>query len=359
MKNIKLAILSLATPIAFLTLSSCVDTETLEPETTGKGLTPVVLNLTAPADAQTRADDGYKLRYTAKLYSGSNTQPNTEVVQRQEMIDGDVSERGVQNQMLFYVEPGSLYVIYVFADYIPETTEANATGLYKDYFYDTSSLPYGTYKMLSTPGNKNTNDVSDLFFNNDKYDCFGAAVELTDKKTDKEVSLNAELRRLVSKVRLVDKSQFSGSYDGKLSKIYYLCQYTLDPIKSKETGWNKVSSTKKIDLLKNVEFKGAEEQELLFFYTFASIATQSAEFPEIELTLTDHVNPALVNSIATGNIIVQRNHITTVKGKLLPGIPADDPNGDVEETRDGPIILNMSIANEDWINDLESDWKSN
>lgn len=353
MKSITLSLLSIA---ALLSLNSCVSTDILEPESSQDTEKRLVLNLTAPAEAATRAQDGYKLRYTAKLYSGNDGNANTLEVQRQELIDGETGPGGVENQLVFYVPEGYQYTIFVFADYIPESFEPKSTtGLYDDYFYDTAMDSKNVMKMLPTPGNKKINELSPSFFNNDFYDCFGGVAVLEEKKTSKEVRFDLELYRLVSKVRFVDTSSLSGSIDVKLASFKYLQGYTLRNNKNYETGGFLETYTFKnnLTIFRNKDFTGEEEQEILFFYTFASIG--STEKPGIELILTDYINQTEANSIYVDKIDVKRNHITTVKGNLLPGLAADDPNQDQDENKNGPIILNMTTSKEDWQKD-ETTW---
>ena len=356
MKLRRLSFINVASLIAIFSLTSCISTDTIEPEIC-PAETPVFLNLVAPSDAPTRADDGYKLRYTAKLYSGTDRQSNTVTVQRQELIEGEEGGAGIKNQMVFYVPQGSPYVIYVFADYIPANFERQSSnGLYKDYFYDTT-LDKNVVRMLSTPGNKNTYNVASSFFNNDRYDCFGGVAALEENKTAEKVEFNLTLHRLVSKVRLVDNSKFSGYYDGEIQSITYLSQYTLKKSLSDETGWAPKTSNSKLTIFNNQEFSSGEEKELFFFYTFATTGTVSPECPKLQMNITDHSEKTLATVISTGDIPVKRNQITTVKGKLLPGI-SDEPEENPSIEEEGPIILNLSSSNEEWAQE-ESTWQSN
>lgn len=349
----------LSASFAFISLfSSCVSTDVWEPQPSGDSENRVVLNLSAPDEIKTRADNGFKLRYVAKLYSGTDRESNNVTVQRQELVEGEKGEGGIENQMLFYVPVGSPYVIYVFADYIPSDYQKNpASGCYKDYFYDTT-IAKNTVKMLSTPDQKGTNNLSTSFFNNDNYDCFGGVAALEEDKTEKEETFNLELHRLVAKVRLEDNSQFSGNFDAEISNFTYLSQYTLKKEVSDESGWAPQTAPNTIKIFNNKEIPASDSKEIFFFYTFASPSTVADEKPKFEVNIKDHSETTLANLISTGYITVKRNHITTIKGKLLPGIMADEPGLDQEETRDGPIILNLSVTENPWNFD-EASWSAN
>ena len=360
MKNRRYFLLPVTAVMVMSFMNSCLSTDIMEPRSGEETGHKVVINLSAPEAVKTRAGhEGYKLRYVAKLYAGTDGAIDSSVEERQELIEGEKGSGGVENQLVFNVPQDNKYIIYVFADYIPENSQPTENGYYKDYFYNTTA-DKNVVVMMTNPGNKNSDAIiPESFFNNDNYDCFAGVAALEEKKTSKEVKLEVELHRIVSKIRLVDTSKFSGIFNGKSSSLTFFDRYTIKQNLKNETGWNKVNYNKSLTLFDKKNFLGDEEQELFFFYSFASIDTSSPlEKPQIQFSVTDYVEITSTLSVSTGYIEVRRNCITTVKGRLLPGLTAEDPSLGQEETRDGPIILDMSTSKEDWEN-METTWTSN
>lgn len=348
MKNVFKSLLS-ATLI--ITLNSCISTTTLEPEPTDNGKTSLVFNLLDDKNEDTRAvnHEGYKLRYVAKLYSGRPTNiTQSAEPQRKEIIDGDISELGNKNQLIFDVERGNYYTLFVFADYIPVESQYNSDkGGYEDYFYNTDvDGSRDAIQMLSYPGDKSSIkdtqivNLSPNFFNNDNYDCFGGVIATDKPKTEEKIELNLQLYRMVSKVRFVDVTKMSGKLDAVVNSFGYLSRFTLDEKEKNPAGWLKVNLNSTYQkILTQKEFSGAEEQEMFYFYTFAPAGSNSNNYPSINFTLSDGVNETKTYNVES--IPVKRNQITTVKGYLFPGYVAP------EEPGDGPLILNSSLGDSD------------
>lgn len=342
-----LSLLSVASILGLFSLTSCVSTDTMEPEIKSDSSKKLILNFSTPEALTTRATDGYKLRLSAKLYSGSLSNLDGRIEKREELIYGEKGNGDVVNQVVFDVPTGYNYSILVFADYIPSSFQPDASGRYNDYFYDTSRYK-DAVTMLATPGNKNTEDADITFFNNDNYDCFSAKQYLEIKNAE-EVVFNLELKRAVAKVRLVDNSKNSGDYDLKINNINYLKSFNLI---NDRGGYNSVKSSKALTLFTQKSFTGVDEQELAFFYTFASESTTAVEYPQVTLTIDDQNGNN--NSLQAKNIDVKRNYITTVKGGFLPDSnPKDDP-GTGDNTKEGPIYVNMAISTDSWQNQTSS-----
>lgn len=357
MKSLKITFLSLIFTLGLFSLSSCISTDTIEPEITKEGDKKIVLNLKAPAEVYTRADENnYSLRYVAKLYIGSSSSNVTteQDSQRQEIID-EGFEKGSNKQMVFYVPQGFKYTIFVFADYIPKNSKADENGFYEDYFYDTQYNKKAV-RMLPSPGDKTSIKNSDIitlspsFFNNDNYDCFGGAVSTEKEKTEAEITLDLELYRLVSKVRFVDISKLSGEHSLSLLQFNYFSEFIIETDPEDAWGGSNIKYNKSLTL-PDKNFNGSDEQEILFYYTFSSEGSNNSI--GINFNISDQLGSS--REIKLSEIPVKRNHITTIKGNLLPNLESDDPG---DENGEGPIILNVSKSSEDWKNQ-ESTWGSN
>ena len=356
MKNLSTGLLALS---ALLALNSCVSTTTLEPEPAENGKTSLVFNLLPDEEAATRADnhDGYKLRYIATLYSGRPTNITQSVTpQRKEIIDGEISSLGNKNQIIFDVEQGNYYTLYVFADYIPVSYQYDEEKEgYNDYFFNTN-LTRGVVEMLPYPGNTSSikdNQIIELssnFFNNDNYDCFGGVVVTDKAKTEEKIELNITLYRMVAKVRFEDITEMSGNLDAVVNSFGYVCRFNIEEENKNPTGFLKVSTNSiYLKLFTQKDFTGAEKQEMFYFYSFATSGNSLT--PNINFTLSDGSDES--KDIDVKAIPVKRNQITTVRGYLFPGyIPPEEPG-------DGPLILNTShVDPESWSNDT-SLWPSN
>lgn len=350
MKDLRLYLLAAPIIGGMLSLSSCVNTETVEPEITGNDTRHIVLNLSAPEDVSTRASSDYKLRYVAKLFNGSKSSLNSTLPHvRQELIEGEQGLAGVENQMVFEVPANNNYVVFVFADYIPQNSQRSEEGFYNDYYFDTKNYNTGV-SMLATPGNSKTDNVALEFFNNDNYECFAASEEV-GYKTEDRVDLNLKLKRIVAKVRFVDTSKIEGDYDIDLASTTYIREYDM----IKEHGYTPITKTTKFSIASPMTFTTADEQELLYFYTFASNA--SDQTPALAFFLTDKSGsePNTYKVEAT-KIPVESNKITTVKGKFVEGLfPSSEP--DYDPTK-GYIYLNLSLDGTDWVSQ-DSEWSSN
>lgn len=348
----------LASPLlgGMMLLTSCVDTRIIEPETPLiDNSSKIVLNLSAPEDATTRATDGFKLRFVAKIFNGSESNLNdTYYKARQELVQGEAGPAGKIDQMVFDVEANQNYIIYVFADYIPVDSKPSEEGYYEDYYYDTRNSGNTGVTLMSTPKQLSNQAVPASFFNNDNYDCF-AGTENIGKKGEDAIYRTITLERIVSKVRFVDSTKIKGDISTNVSKITYLNNYDL----RNQGGGNKASNSESINL-GSVNFKEGEENEILYFYTFSSKITDGSQSPGLTLTLTDpskDISDGSTNTttITVDKISVQKNFITTVKGNFLheiypPVVPEEDPHK-------GAIFLDVLVSEKPWEN-LSSEWTS-
>lgn len=299
-------------------LSSCVSTEIIEPESDVKETDELILNLSAPADVSTRASEGYKLRYIAKIFRGNSSNTFGEPLQRKEIIDGEVAD----NKIVFKVDPNYNYTLMVFADYIPSTTQANSQGLYADYFYNTSQYPKAS--MIRTTPGKDSETVSADFFNNDNYDSFFGRHTLY--KDEKEVIVNMTLKRTTAKVIFRETSSNTGEGQVKVTNLKYgnIFQWDVE-----DAGVNQYPS---LNLsLGTSSTISDEDKDLFYFYTLADSNTTGLA---LNFTFTITGGDPLTYTIP--NIPVTANHRTIVKGAFLPD-PQSEP-----DPLEGDIILNLS-----------------
>ncbi|MCH5239203.1 MAG: hypothetical protein J1F38_03185 [Muribaculaceae bacterium] len=333
MKKIKTGLLTIGL-MALGLLSSCVETEVVDPAKGESEETTLILNLSRPASIETRADvSQYKLRYVAKLFAAATDQGIDSPLQRKEIAGDDKSENGESDQIIFKVDAGKSYVILVFADYIPKESTADGNGYYKDYFYNTdvARLPKNIQMNLS-PG-KSISDgnetISQEFFNNDNYDCFYGKTEFFDKESAEKV-INLTLKRQAAKVILRDKGSESGDLSVSISKATVGYQHEM--VNSKATTYSfNVNAT----ITKSLT---AADRDLLYFYTLS-------EETGNQLAMNLKVNNG--DPITINNIPVKRNYQTIVKGTFLE-VASDDSQGQGGETtptKDGNIILNLTTDN--------------
>lgn len=338
-------------------LSGCVTTDTLEPDLNEPAGNQIVLNL-APDEIPTRASDhsGHKLRYVAKLYSGSANNVNTKVFIRQELIDGQPGNKGKTNQMVFEVDPGTTYTIFVFADYIPESATLSG-DTYGDYYYDTNTYK-DAVRMLSTPGKTNTDKFTSEFFNNDNYDCF--AITHTFSKTEKNIVLNDKLKRMVSKVRYVDNSTNNGSYTIGVKKLgYYSDLDFVNYIAKSNSSFDSDPGFTEVEVSKSKTFNSADK-EVVFFYTFTT-KPETNRNESVYMTFTTTPSSGGKQTFTTKDIAVKRNFITTVNGAFLTedtGYQGGNGGGEAETPpldEDGPVYLNLGVETTEW-NNQSSSW---
>lgn len=343
--NIKVILFGLFS-LVLLTLSSCVSTEIIEPEPDAVENNEIVLNLSAPSDAKTRADKGYYLRYVAKLFpviNGSDRLQGEMV--RAEIIESDDSE---DNKIVFKVEPGKRYQIMVFADYIP-SKEKDENNNYQDYFYNTSATDGSITLNHPAGSSSSTNTLTADFFNNDNYDCFSYCSDVFTKYQEKK-EIQCVLERAVAKVQLKDNS----NYPGTLKDITFT---TLKIFQEFRQPTNMAVGAKSFlnKSFEASELKPTENGTVFYFYTFASKKSNASPF-YINLGFTTSIEENSTPLIISEQTIqVAKNYITTVSGTLLTQVQSsapDDPTLDDEKN----IVLDLSTS-QDWANDLSVEVK--
>lgn len=358
MKRIKLATLFSCASLLTAGLTSCVSTETLEPSSQTNDMERIVLNLTADHEENTRAEvnhEGYKLRYSAILYNTSfNNLAQATRKERQEILEGDKSSEGEENQIIFHAPKGT-YTIIVYADYIPESYD-KIEGEYGDYFYDTHT-DRDRVKILRTPGNNTTEDVSNDFFNNDNYDFFCTVIGDIVKGEEK-VTKSTTLNRSVAKVRVVDTSDFSGVYSLEINNLSSNVFYRLSTSAAYEGFGKPDKNNYEWKTERNQQLDDNGEKELFFYY---STAIKNAN-KDSDNTMNLKVKCTKENGEKGENyekifdnltIPVQKNYITTIKGKFLP---SSQPEPEPEIPEGDYIVVNIeSITNSAWENTTQ-DW---
>lgn len=365
MKSIKSLGMSLVFAASFA-FSSCMVTDTIDYDISEQTGSKVILNL-SPAETETRATanhDGHKLRYTAILMRGSKSNTNTTVYIRKELIDGETGDEGKQNHLVFDVDPDVTYTLEVFADYIPQNaTLQNASfsdktyQTYGDYYYDTSSTR-DVVKMMPTPQNKSTHKVAPEFFNNDNYDCFAMVQEF--KKTEKNVVINSKLKRIVAKVRYIDKSSNNGTYNVGVSQLGFNNQYVFVNDMSSNAYETSESTFSEIQVATSKQINSANDKEVVSFYTFTTYPEANLD-EKVFLTFSTSPSSGEKKSFSTKDIIIKRNNITTVTGEFLSEDKGsqggtDNPNEDFPSLdAEGPVHLYLGIETDEW-NSSSSSW---
>lgn len=306
-------------------LASCVSTDTLEPSVSEADSNYIVLSVSSPPDVSTRAGTGYKLRYTAKIFTGaSSSNWGSTPIDRQEIIEGESSD----NKIVFKVDPDNSYTVMVFADYIPSDFKADESGHYPDYFYNTTNSKRSTVR--TTPGS-DEEKVSAEFFNNDNYDCF--YVQESVVKKEKEVNLDLTLKRVTSQVIFREKSENKGIGNVSVSKLGYRKHFdwgtmnTFDPI-APNTDLGTISLPKDIII--------DEDKDLFYFYSLAETG-EGKRYVSVEFTVNREGCDSKTFTIK--EIPVRSNHRTIVKGEYLPvpEVAGEDP---IDNS--GDIILNLT-----------------
>lgn len=308
-------------------LSACMSTEVIEPKESSQEVNEIVLSIKTPQEVLTRADNGYKLRYIAKIIKGSNTSAwgNTTPLDRQEIIDGESN-----NQIIFKVPAGENYGILVFADYIPADYQRGTNGLYKDHFYNTTNSSKVAI-IRTTPGS-DKETVSADFFNNDNYDAFYGIKTL--RKEIEEVVVDMTLVRTTAKVIFRENTN-TGTGNITLTKLGVQRQFYLD------SGTCAFASSTSINVaLPNASVVDDDNKDLFFFYTLADTPspnqTVSTEFKVINNAISS--DPFTITKIP-----VKANYKTIVTSAFL----SEEETPKEDETKAGDIILNLS-ANYDW-----------
>ena len=305
-------------------LTSCVSTETLEPGNMATSTQEIVLNINTPSEAKTRGA-GYKLRYSAKIYEGTQNIWN-KPLERQEIIDGESD-----NQIIFKVPANSNYGILVFADYIPEDSQPNSEGLYADYFYDTTSNSKIS-QMRTTPGSANSTVSSD-FFNNDYYDAFFGSETFLKGVEEKIVDMT--LNRTTAKIIFRDNSDLYGDCSISLNTVSVFNQFYQDD----NTIFSSPTTVQTNGITFSQSFpENTENKDLFFFYTLAE-DTNVTHKVKSSFTVTNNGVQSDVFTIS--DIPVKANYKTIVTGKFLTEDSSDNPGGE-EEPQEGDIILNLT-----------------
>lgn len=314
---------------AVILMNSCVSTDLVEPsDEAASTAKEIVLNLSAPAEAATRADNGYKLRYVATIYRGKNANSWGNALDRREIIDGENS-----NRIVFQVDPKDDYAILVFADYIPKDTEPGANGRYADYFYNTNRMEKTVY-IRTTPGSDKTT-VSPDFFNNPNYDAFFGQRQLY--KDEAEVTVNLTLKRVTAQVVFRDNSEETGDCGIVVNKLGYRNMYTLDNSMSSDPvgadnnlGNIALQQTATID---------SQNKDLFYFYTLADLQT-GQRYVSTQFKISKDGNETDPYSVM--EIPVKSNYRTIVSGKFVPEDTSTSPPIEDPSTKVGDIILNLS-----------------
>lgn len=326
--------------ICLLFLASCVSNETLSPGRTVEESDEIILNLSTPIDAKTRAEEGYYLRYVAKIFqitTGTDFSANS--MQRADILNNN--DNPEENKIVFKVDPNKKYVIFVFADYIKDNFKKSDDS-YPDHFYDTSANN-GTITIKTTPGS-NSDKLSAEFFNNDNYDCFN--VYDTIHKTTLKKELNLKLTRAVAKVQWKDNSENPGKIKNFKFSFFNVGKALFQPTNAimGVKDWSNFTLEK--SELREIE----DENIILFYYSFAKRQNVSPkQYLSAKFTISIDEN-SNTKELECSNIPVYNNVKTTISGLLIPQTIVENPD-DEKKSEEGDVILDLSTA-QDWDNDL-------
>ena len=300
--------------LAFPFLNSCVSTEVIEPADNEQPTQELVINLSAPADAKTRAEDGYKLRYIAKIFKGASSNSwGNKAIARKEVIDGEVAN----NKMVFQVEPNQDYGIMVFADYIPSSYQPNESGLYTDYFYNTKNVDSDRRHTIRTTPGSDDQKVSADFFNNENYDSFFAFEQ--KYKGEEELIVPMTLTRATAKVIFQNNTSTTGDCKVAITQLTYSRHYDMD--KDPTCFTNQLNP-------QNLTLPEAsiteDNKDLFYFYTFAEKSNQKLS---VFFDVTD--SDSEKRNYQVSDIPIKPNFKTIVKGAYLPEILPEPQYGDL------------------------------
>ena len=331
---------SVAVFLSVLFLTSCVSTEITEPvsESLKEENSRLVLTMSAPAEVSTRAMEGYKLRYIAKIFSGY-TKQNWQLIQRQEIIDGENDN----NEVVFSVPADANYSIIVFADYIPQEYTKSSDGTYKDYFYNTKSNQKNVI-LRTTPGS-DSQTVSPQFFNNDGYDCFYGMEKL--RKEAPEVVVNMTLKRVAAQVKFEDISENEGEATVKVNKLGVRKQLDFDesPVTTSPSSSEADKSLGNILIAEDVDIN-PDMKDVFYFYTLADLIT-AKQYVSVEFSVTK--GEIVSDPFTVTEIPVKSNFRTIVKGSYLPDDEEEEePKEEEPGEQPGDIILHVSTPQLDW-----------
>lgn len=344
MKNSWFGIFTFTSIASLFTLFSCVSTENIEPEMPIEKSDELVLNLSAPEALKTRAEEGYRLRYIAKLFPPKNSSGiDKEKMQRAEILeDSDPSK----NQIRFTVDPDQTYQILVFADYIPDIN-IKEDGTITDCYYDTSSKDefINMYLTPNINAKGDLNMVADEFFNNDYYDCFYANLKLY--KTAEKESRKVELSRAIAKVQFKDKSENPGTLTNiTFSYLKFYNQFNLLANSKGLSYQYPTTVTNNLDATNLSKDKDGDDL-FLFFYSFANEKNENLSADNFEVKMTTHISENVNVVSVNSKFPIYKNYKTRINGLLIPQDIKSAQPGDSPSTQEGDIILNVT-TNSNW-----------
>ena len=330
MKNFKLSI-SAAFCILSAFLTGCAETEVVGiNETENETGQEIILNISAPDALKTRAGSDHKLRFTAKLFKDRyNSSQGNQFLEKKQGVatDGECT-------IVFSVPQGD-YSVLLFADYIPNTTEADSKGFYEDAYYDTSSNDEIIQMIAFTTNSSDHTLLQKHCINNDNYDCFSAYTGIINK-TDMKYEKDFVLERAVAKVRFVSTTPLPAEV-GEINFSKFYCfdifkQFYETVTCEKQDNYMRLGS----HVLQGMSNK--EENEIFYFYTLAAKNKENLGNIEFKINFTDGTDPRTISIDQA--ISVTKNRITTVRGAFLQD----------EQEEVGDIILHLSTS-QDWENE--------
>lgn len=313
--------------------TSCTKTEVSDLQAPEDISQEIVLNLSRSDFGGTRADDavahaGHKLRFTAKLYSGTFGDKNGGETPSFQETKQALADNNATQTIIFTVPQGK-YSILLFADYIPSESQADDSGIYPDCYYNTySNNENDGVDMITKVTNRS-------YLNNENYDCFCGWISV--EKKEAEVEEDIILQRPVSRVSFVSSTDPLTDIDN-ISVSIVSASIKLASLTSR-------SSPGDPGMISGSTIKPSETEpnELFFYYTFAipkdSGRTSLNEFKFIVNYKNEGESQESQRIWQNGinSIYAYANHKVKVKGAFYQDV----------EPEKGDIILNLS-TNSDW-----------
>lgn len=299
-------------------IASCVSTETIE-DPSRQNEAPsdeISIKLSVPQNVETRTDiDGFVLRYSVALYKLNNIYLG-EFVDRQEITQTSANPSPT---LKFSVDPGN-YRIFIFADYIPSSYEAQ-NNRYQDYYYDTQDMAKQNISLKGFNG-ETLKQVSPDFFNNPNYECFYHFQDI--EKTENKYDVTDKLKRAVAKVRFYDENITDENFEEiTFSNFSTVPQFFMsNKIGGPSMSQRQLSDIKLTDLITD---SYDNKKVLFYFYTFES--SNSGQLGEYVITVKNKNGTSNTVSIQGNKIKAKANYVTTVKGSFISMLSPED--GDI------------------------------
>lgn len=332
---------------ATFTLASCSSTEIVGeplPTTVSDNIT---IALSAPVAYNyngTRADNGLKLRYVAKLYKleGQSRNPNKNNFVERKDVSKDASDKD-KTLISFSAKPGKYYIT-IFADYIDASADPDENGKLPDLFYDTSANGDEVKMKLSAETEGKKFILSPV--NNDNYDAFATGFSVT--KEAEEINEEIVLQRIVSKINFIATGESDFEHIDKV-KLTSLSLYDSYSFVNNTSGERKDSPLGNLPV-SSKQFTPADKDNNILFYYYTIGTSQDysshSKLNTISFSIipTDDKYTYPQTTVESGKFFTLSNYIYNVKGTFAT--PTSTPEGPV--VNEGELINLFISEDKDW-----------